>query len=50
MEDGAQIERVQVYTVARKPTDPSLGPLSVAQLEAIAEKARVLGLSTEIYP
>ena len=50
VEDGAQIERVQVYTVARKPTDPSLGPLSVAQLEAIAEKARVLGLSTEIYP
>ncbi|MEC7240273.1 MAG: radical SAM protein [Myxococcota bacterium] len=48
--EGAQIERVQVYTVARKPADPSLGPLSVDQLEGIADRARACGLVAEIYP
>ena len=50
VEVGAQIECVQVYTVARKPADPSLGPLTVEQLEGIAERARACGLRTEIYP
>ena len=47
---GAQIESVQVYTVARKPADSSLGPLTVEQLEGIADRARGCGLVAEIYP
>ncbi len=50
VEGGARIERVQVYTVARKPADPTLEALSVTQLEAIADRARALGLMAEIYP
>ena len=47
---GAKIERVQVYTVARDPADPQLGPLTEAQLEAIADRARACGLVAEVYP
>lgn len=50
VENGAQIERVQVYTVARKPADASLEPLTVEQLEGIADRARACGLVAEIYP
>ena len=50
VENGAQIERVQVYTVARKPADTSLEPLTVEQLEGIADRARACGLVAEIYP
>ena len=47
---GGQIEVVQVYTVARKPADPRLSALDFAALDAIADRARGLGLSAEVYP
>jgi wyosine [tRNA(Phe)-imidazoG37] synthetase (radical SAM superfamily) len=47
---GGQIEGVQVYTVARKPADPRLTALSPSALEAIAQRARALGLKAEIFP
>ena len=50
LDQGGQIDLVQVYTVARNPADPTLGPLSVKQLESIANRARSLGLRAEIYP
>jgi len=50
LNEGGQIDLVQVYTVARNPADPSLGALSSEQLELIASRARTLGLRAEIYP
>jgi len=47
---GGEIELVQVYTVARKPADESLSALSRQELERIADRARHLGLSAEVYP
>jgi wyosine [tRNA(Phe)-imidazoG37] synthetase (radical SAM superfamily) len=46
---GGQIDRVQVYTVARKPADPRVGPLPVEALTAIAERVRALGLAAEVH-
>ena len=46
---GGKIDRVQVYTVARKPSDPRCEPLPIDALEAIATKVRGLGLSAETF-
>ena len=35
IEQGAQIAKVQIYSTARQPSDPSVGPLSKEKLEVI---------------
>jgi wyosine [tRNA(Phe)-imidazoG37] synthetase (radical SAM superfamily) len=47
--DGGRIDRVQVYTVSRKPADPRVGALPLARLEEIASSVRVLGLHAEVF-
>jgi wyosine [tRNA(Phe)-imidazoG37] synthetase (radical SAM superfamily) len=47
--DGGRIDRVQVYTVARRPADPRVGPLSDEQLEAIASLVRQSGIPAEVH-
>jgi len=46
---GGRIDHVQVYTVARKPSDPRCGPLGPERLEAIAASARAAGLPATVY-
>ncbi len=46
---GGTIDRVQVYTVARKPSDPRCEPLPLEALDAIAAKVRGLGLPAETF-
>jgi wyosine [tRNA(Phe)-imidazoG37] synthetase (radical SAM superfamily) len=46
---GGRIDHVQVYTIARKPSDPRCGPLPPDRLEAIAASAREAGLSASVY-
>ena len=46
---GGRIDHVQVYTVARAPSDPRCGPLDAARLEAIAAAARAAGLAAAVY-
>jgi len=46
---GGCIDHVQVYTVARAPSDPRCGPLAAERLEAIAERARSAGLIAAVY-
>ncbi len=46
---GGRIDHVQVYTVARKPSDPRCGPLAPERLEAIAACARAAGLRVSVY-
>ncbi len=46
---GGRIDHVQIYTVARRPASPTVGPLSLPALDAIAARARVLGLRAEVY-
>ncbi len=46
---GGRIDHVQVYTVARKPSDPRCGPLAQERLEAIAASARAAGLPATVY-
>jgi hypothetical protein len=46
---GGRIDHVQVYTVARTPSDPRCGPLDRERLEAIAEAARTAGLDAAVY-
>lgn len=48
--EGGQVTEVQVTTIARTPADPSVGPLPVARLEEIADRARALGLVVHVYP
>jgi hypothetical protein len=47
--EGGRIDHVQVYTVARAPSDPRCGPLDAARLEAIAARARDAGLTAAVY-
>jgi len=49
VEKGGRIEHVQVYTVARAPSDPRVGALDAARLEAIAAAARAKGLDAAVY-
>lgn len=46
---GGRIEHVQVYTVARAPSDPRCAPLDRARLDSIAEAARRVGLDAAVY-
>jgi hypothetical protein len=46
---GGRIDHVQVYTVARAPSDPRCSPLDAARLEAIAAAARAAGLAAAVY-
>jgi wyosine [tRNA(Phe)-imidazoG37] synthetase (radical SAM superfamily) len=46
---GGRIGHVQVYTVARAPSDPRCAPLEAARLEAIAAAARTAGLDAAVY-
>jgi wyosine [tRNA(Phe)-imidazoG37] synthetase (radical SAM superfamily) len=46
---GGAIDRVQVYTVARTPADPRVGPLPRARLEQVADAARADGLVVEVH-
>ena len=46
---GGRIDLVQVYTVSRPPADKAVGALDPARLEAIAERARALGLRAEVF-
>jgi wyosine [tRNA(Phe)-imidazoG37] synthetase (radical SAM superfamily) len=48
--EGARIDLVQVYSVARTPADPSVGPLSTPRLEEIAAQARALGVEVATFP
>ncbi len=43
------IGQVQIYTVARKPSDTTVGPVPTARLEAIAERVRARGLRADVY-
>ncbi len=47
--DGCRIDRVQVYTCARRTAVAQALALEPAALEAIAEQARALGLSVEVF-
>lgn len=49
VDEGGRIDHVQVYTVARAPSDPRCAPLDAARLEAIAAKAREAGLAAAVY-
>jgi len=46
---GGRIDDVQVYTLARAPSDPRCGPLEAARLEAIAATARAAGLDAAVH-
>ncbi|MGC4116747.1 MAG: hypothetical protein QM765_19745 [Myxococcales bacterium] len=46
---GGKIDRVQVYTSARKTAEPFVQPLSGAELEAIADGVRRIGLRAETF-
>jgi wyosine [tRNA(Phe)-imidazoG37] synthetase (radical SAM superfamily) len=47
--DGGRIDHVQVYTIARAPSDPRCGALDPARLEVIAASARAAGLDASVY-
>jgi hypothetical protein len=49
VEGGGRIDHVQVYTVARRPSDPRCGPLDPARLEQIAGAAQASGLRASVY-
>jgi wyosine [tRNA(Phe)-imidazoG37] synthetase (radical SAM superfamily) len=46
---GGRIDHVQVYTIARAPSDPRCGALEPARLEAISASARAAGLAASVY-
>jgi len=46
---GGRIDHVQVYTVARVPSDPRCGPLEGRRLEAIVARVRAAGLAAAAY-
>ena len=50
LEAGGKIALVQVYSVARRPMDPTVQPLPLAELEDVASRARSLGLTVEVTP
>jgi wyosine [tRNA(Phe)-imidazoG37] synthetase (radical SAM superfamily) len=47
---GARIAQVQVYTTARATAEPGCVALPAERLEAIADRARALGLAATAYP
>ena len=46
---GGKIDRVQVYTVARKPASTRVRALPDVALEGIAARVRTLGIPVEVY-
>ncbi len=46
---GGTIADVQVYTVARRPSDPEVGALPKDRLDAIANAAREAGFIADVY-
>lgn len=46
---GAHIEQVQVYTLARRPAEAGLAPLSAEALQAIAATLRAAGFQADVY-
>lgn len=46
---GGRIARVQVYTVARPPADPAVGPLALSALLAITTRVAAAGFKVEAY-
>jgi len=46
---GGRIDRVQVYTVSRRPADPRVGDLPASRLEEIASAVRNLGIRAEVF-
>jgi wyosine [tRNA(Phe)-imidazoG37] synthetase (radical SAM superfamily) len=46
---GGRIDRVQVYTVARRPSDLRVGPLDDEHLQAIANSVRQKGMRVEVH-
>ena len=46
---GGHVDHVQVYTVARAPSDPRFTPLDRERLEAIADAARRGGVDAAVY-
>ena len=46
---GGVIDRVQVYTVARRPSSDRVQKLPNAELEDIAERVRSLGITVEVH-
>jgi wyosine [tRNA(Phe)-imidazoG37] synthetase (radical SAM superfamily) len=48
-EAGGRIALVQVYSVARPPSDHRAGPLDRARLEAIAARALAAGFPAEVF-
>jgi wyosine [tRNA(Phe)-imidazoG37] synthetase (radical SAM superfamily) len=46
---GCQIKLVQVYTVARSTAEKHVTSLNPAEVDAIAEKVRAIGLKAEAY-
>jgi wyosine [tRNA(Phe)-imidazoG37] synthetase (radical SAM superfamily) len=49
VERGGRIDRVQVYTLARRPADARVQALGDESLERIAERVRAEGLRVEVY-
>ncbi|MBX3441264.1 MAG: radical SAM protein [Planctomyces sp.] len=48
-EAGGKLKLVQVYTVARQPAESFVEPLSVAELDAIADAVERSGMAVERY-
>jgi wyosine [tRNA(Phe)-imidazoG37] synthetase (radical SAM superfamily) len=46
---GGTIDHVQVYTVARAPADPTVGPLGAEDLGRIADAARAAGFRVAVH-
>lgn len=38
LDKGGKLKRIQIYTVARKPAEPSVSPLGAGELEAVVEQ------------
>ncbi len=49
LDEGARIDRVQVYTTARATTEAWATALTAGELEGIAERVRGLGLAAEVH-
>jgi hypothetical protein len=49
-QSGGRISLVQIYSVARAPTEPYVAALTAGELQRIAERVRRLGLRAECYP
>ncbi len=49
---GGKLKMIQLYTVARAPAEPFATPLSLAELEAVAERVRpaLPNIPIEVYP